>query len=282
MRYSLAAYSPRCSEDLLRVGRISDGGYVVNERAIRASRYLLSFGLSDEWSFETHFLNLKPDVRILSFDKSVSRDVFRDKMADALNQILSARFVLGTLSFNFRGLRDTFSIVKRSIRTYLDFSRFFNGESARFFAKGISHEKTQSFVTIGDVFQLIPREDLKENSVFIKMDIEQFEFRVLPELLNFEEYVNGMVVEFHDLDMLWANFVELMDRLSAHFEVTHIHGNNYGGLIPNSTTPKVLEITFLKRSFLKEKHSDREATAYPIPGLDYPNNPLEKDYPLQF
>jgi hypothetical protein len=147
---------------------------------------------------------------------------------------------------------------------------------------GISSEKTKSFVTITDVFQMIPRDELSENSVFVKMDIEQSEFRVLPELMKLQRYINSMVVEFHDLDILWPNFSAIMDELQEHFEVTHIHGNNYSGLIPDSTTPKVLEVTFLNRTLLEGGYALRASPAYPIPGLDYPNNPREKDYPLQF
>ena len=114
------------------------------------------------------------------------------------------------------------------------------------------------------------------------MDIEQSEFRVLPDLLKLEQYINSLAIEFHDLDILWAKFVELTEQLKAHFEITHIHGNNYGGLIPNSGIPRVLEITFLKKKLIREEHPVRETVTYPIPQLDYPNNRFKKDYPLVF
>jgi hypothetical protein len=281
-KYSLKGYKPKFTEDLIRVGRDFDGGYLINERAIRQAQYLLSFGVSDDWSFEEDFLNRKADVKVLCFDNSVSKEIFRSQIFDALNQILSVRFVLGALTLNFRAVRNRLFALKRSIRTYFDFRRFFARENARFFAKGISSEKSDSFFTMSEVFNLISREKLKENSIFIKMDIERSEFRVLADLLSNQEHVSGLVVEFHDLDILWTNFVELMNRLKEHFEVTHIHGNNYCGLIPTTTTPKFLEITFLKKSLLKEEHPDGGTPTYPIPGLDQPNNPQEKDYPLYF
>jgi len=279
--YSLEAYKPKASDDMIRVGRVFDGGYVINEAALRQAKYLLSFGVNDDWSFEADFLHRNPDINIFCFDNSVSKSAFRDKIVDSLNQILSARFILGLLSLNFRGAWNKISNFKRGRRVYSDFCQFFALANVRFVAKGISSETSGSFLTMSDVFHLIPQGNLTENSVFIKMDIEQSEFRVLPDLLKFRDYVAGLVVEFHDLDILWPNFAELMSKLNEDFEVTHVHGNNFCGLIPNTATPKLLEITFLKRSLLNLRPAPG-ASSYPIPGLDYPNNPQQKDYPLHF
>jgi len=279
--YSLEAYKPKASDDLIRVGRVFDGGYVINETALRRTKYLLSFGVNDDWSFEADFLHRNPDVTIFCFDNSVSKNAFRDRIVDSLNQILSVRFILGLLSLNFRGARNKISNLKRAKRVYSDFCQFFTQANVRFVAKGISSEASGPFLTMSDVFRLIPQDSLTENSVFIKMDIERSEFRVLPDLFKFREYVAGLVIEFHDLDILWTNFAELMSKLGEDFEVTHIHGNNFCGLIPNTDTPKLLEITFLKRPLLNY-HSAHETTSYPISGLDFPNDPHQRDYPLHF
>lgn len=282
MQRSLEGFRPKLLKDLVRLGNNCDGGYVVNARAILNSHYLISFGVNNDWSFETDFLNRKPDLKILCFDYSVSKTLFLRRLRDTLNEVLSLRFLLLVLSVNFRQVRQRFSDLKDSARIYFDFSSFLARENVQFFVKGISNEKNQQFVTLDDVFQMIPREELIENSVFIKMDIEQSEFRVLPDLSKFEKYVSGMVVEFHDLDILWPNFVELMNKLKGHFEIAHIHGNNFAGLIPDSRTPKVLEITFLKRNLIQEEQQAHESETYPISELDRPNNPCEKDYPLDF
>jgi hypothetical protein len=268
--------------DLIRIGGPFDGGYVVNERSILASEYLISFGVNDDWSFEAHFSNRKPDIKVLCFDHSVSNKVFLNKILDALRQVLSIRFLLLVLSFNARAARCYLGVLKHSVKIYLGFSSFFARNNIRFFSKGISSEKSQHFITMDDAFQIISREPIHENSVFIKMDIEQSEFRVLPDLLRFRDYINGMVVEFHDLDTLWPNFADLINELKTHFEITHIHGNNYGGLILNSSTPKVLEITFLKKSLIQEKRPAREDVDYPIAELDRPNDRFADDYRLVF
>jgi hypothetical protein len=282
MRNSLEDFRPRFLDDLIRLGGAFDGGYLINERSIRYSQYLMSFGVNDDWSFEEDFLNRKPNLKVLCFDHSVSKKIFLKGTLDALNEILSMRFLLLVLSLNVGGVRRKLSVFKHWTKVYFDFYFFVARENVRFYSKGISSEQSQRFVTVDDAFQMISREELLENSVFIKMDIEQSEFQVLPDLLTFEMYICGMAIEFHDLDILWPKFLELMHKLNAQFEITHIHGNNFGGLIPNSRTPRVLEITFLKRSLIREEHPARETVTYPIPELDRPNNRFEKDYPLAF
>jgi hypothetical protein len=282
MQNSLESFKPMFLDDLIRVGASFDGGYLVNERSIRSSQYLLSFGVYDDWSFEADFLNRQPNLQILCFDYSVSRKVFLKNTLDALNEVLSGRFFLLVLLLKVQKVRQRLSILKYWTKNYFRFSRFFDKENVRFCPKGISSEQSTTFVTLEDAFQMMSPEKPQKNTVFIKMDIEQSEFRVLPNVLKFQDCINGIVIEFHDLDILWPNFVEIMDMLKIHFEVTHIHGNNYGGLIPNSRTPKVLEITLLKKSLIREKQPSCETVVYPIPGLDRPNNRFEKDCALFF
>lgn len=282
VQYSLGVYRPEPTGDLIRIGRVYDGGYVINERALRQARYLLSFGVNDDWSFEADFLSRNPHAKAFCFDHSVSKNIFKDKIIDSLNQILSLRFILGVLSLNFPGARNKISYFQNNRKVYRDFCQFIAQPNLSFISKGVSSEASASFLAMDDVFHLIPQDALTENSVFIKMDIEQSEYRALPELFRFRKYVSGLVIEFHDLDILWTNFAALMHSFHEDFAVTHIHGNNFCRLIPNTTTPKLLEVTLLKRSLLQEDRPVPASPSYPIPGLDYPNDPAHEDYPLHF
>jgi hypothetical protein len=79
-----------------------------------------------------------------------------------------------------RAVRRRLSVLKHSTRTYLDFASFFGKQDVDFVSQGVSNERYKKFVTLDDVFQLIPREQLVENVVFIKMDIEQSELEFFP------------------------------------------------------------------------------------------------------
>lgn len=280
--YSLFKYKPTFTGDLIRLGRSYDGGYVINEMALRQTKYLLSFGVNDDWSFETDVLQRNPTVNVICFDHSVSKSVFADRIVDSLNQILSARFVLGLLSLNLRGARSKIARLNRSRQVYSGFGRFISRPNVTFVPKGVSNETKGPFLKLEDVFCFIPPDKLTRDSVFIKMDIEQSEFRVLPDFLKFRDYLTGFVAEFHDLDMFWANFSRITDELLMEFAITHVHGNNFCGLIPNTAIPKSLEVTFIKKSLLADSGAAQQPRAYPIPGLDYPNDPELQDYPLRF
>jgi len=279
---SLAAFKPKFLNDLIRLGREFDGGYLVNERAICASRYLLAFGINDDWSFEEDFLKRSPDTQIYCYDFSVSKAVFYAKVLNALSGVFGIECAVFVLTFRWKKIRKRLAALKYWIFTYFRFKTFLKKSNIHFYAKGISNEKNGDFVTLSDIFQMLPRQGMEGNSVFIKMDIEQSEYRVLPEMLNFKEYINGIVVEFHDLDILWSSFVELVNSLRPYYEITHVHGNNHGSLIPGSNVPKALEITFIKKNLISEHLPDRENISYPIHGLDQPNMPLAKDHPLIF
>jgi hypothetical protein len=52
----LKNYCPIELNDLIRVGRNLDGGYVISKRQIEKASLLLSFGINDDWSFEEDFV----------------------------------------------------------------------------------------------------------------------------------------------------------------------------------------------------------------------------------
>jgi|SRR2546428_10036988 len=112
------------------------------------------------------------------------------------------------------------------------------------------------------------------------MDIEGWEFRALLQLPVFFEKINGLVVEFHDLDFAGKKFEEIIDLFSTHFYIAHTHANNFGGLINNTKHPKVLEITFINKAIAND--SKLSSQKYPLPGIDFPCNLRGYDYELIF
>ena len=64
-------FYPKNNCSLIRLGNNNDGGYVVEENSIKNSEILLSFGLSDDWSFESDFSKLGKK-KIYTYDYSVN------------------------------------------------------------------------------------------------------------------------------------------------------------------------------------------------------------------
>jgi hypothetical protein len=69
-------------------------------------------------------------------------------------------------------------------------------------------------------------------------------------------------------------FFNSVKKLKEHFEIIHIHGNNY---FPKSEIglPIVLEMTLLNNKYKTKKVE--YVNNFPIRGLDYPNNPFQED-----
>lgn len=74
--------APIVVQDLRRLGRDNDGGYVISDLAVQNSHGMLSFGVNDDWSFDQHWRLLKPQDRIHAYDGSISAS----RMTAALRQ----------------------------------------------------------------------------------------------------------------------------------------------------------------------------------------------------
>jgi TPP-dependent 2-oxoacid decarboxylase len=69
---------PIHKNDLIRIGAINDGGYVLTKNIIEVSDFLLSFGVSFDWTFEEEFLNLKKKkMEIHAYDHTINNYSFQ-------------------------------------------------------------------------------------------------------------------------------------------------------------------------------------------------------------
>lgn len=79
--------------DELRIGGQFDGGYVVPARVLRETDTLLSFGVSDNWTFEEEFCKRRSGIRLLAFDCNIGgRFWLKRFVAPALAATLRFRF----------------------------------------------------------------------------------------------------------------------------------------------------------------------------------------------
>ena len=68
---SLNYIAPLKTNDLIRMGNKKDGGYIVSQKPLKKVDLLLSFGMSDNWSFEEDFLRLNNKNIIHIYDHTV-------------------------------------------------------------------------------------------------------------------------------------------------------------------------------------------------------------------
>jgi hypothetical protein len=255
----LSNLHPVACEKLTRLGSANDGGYVVPLDAVRAAGALLSFGLSHDWTFERDFKKHNANAVVHCYDHTVS---LQTAFEYSIGQLL--RFVV---QFRTRALRKAF--------TWIDYLLFFRADSVHF-KQRVWHDTRNNGVTIGDVFSRLPA----ECPVFVKMDIEGSEYRVLDDLLRHSRNIVSMAIEFHDVDLLHTQFNSLIEKIKRDFYIVHIHGNNMGGTTPFHF-PIAPEVTFLNKRFFNSPPS-LSRLKYPIPGLDRPNLPGFPDFTFEF
>ena len=244
--------------DLRRLGAAHAGGYVVPMGAVQRSKHLISLGLPLDWTFEKHFLQHNPAVCIHCYDHSITG---RAIAVDSAKNFL--RMLVGPSKKRWQ----------RAVK-YFSYWSFFRGR-IHHHQNRVWYNHESDSVTMRDVFS-----EAGHGEVFLKLDIDGSEYRLLSDILEFQDRIDAMVIEFHDIDIMADQFDDAIAQIRQNFYVVHVHGNNSGGVSP-SGFPNILEVTFQnKRLFDGEPVSSRRS--YPIHGLDARNDPDRPELLLHF
>ena len=236
----------KTTKDLIRLGKDNDGGYLVSQADIMESDFLLSFGIKEDWSFEKCFLKLN-DVPVLAYDGSISLKKFRKLFYKSfLNPLRIRRHF-------------------RRARIYTGFKSFFSG-------KNVHREK---FIGLGDGgFESLDEvmSQVISKKIFLKIDIEGHEYRILNDLLKHQARISGLAIEFHDCDLHLNTLENFVNQFKL--ELVHIHPNNWAPVDAHGL-PLVMEMTF------SNKGSNVVEATFPH-SLDMVNNPKKMDVTLSF
>lgn len=245
--------------DCQRVGSAHDGGYVVPVHCVRNAQGLLSFGISNDWSFDEEFKALNPNVVIHAYDHTISSYYFFKEFAKSMIKILL--------------LRSTFKNLKKSMMVWLNFPRFFSGRDICHYKEKVGSSKHPKVANINTIVNRIGITNL-----FVKIDIEGDEYELVEDLLENEELLIGLVVEFHSTSVCRQDFINAIKKLTQFFTIVHIHGNNFAP-VSFDGFPEVVEITMIHSRLL---HQYPTSSNISRSHLDAANNPLLRDYVLVF
>lgn len=277
-RYDLRRWTPVGVDDLVRLGRDADGGYVVSRRSVEATTGLVGLGIADDWSFEEHFAAQRPEMSVVAMDGSVSAYMFRRRAAESF-----ALGAGGLALLRWRYSKLQFAQAAHLRRAAHRFDEFFRRSNRSFRPSFIDDRDEGASMTWRTLCasEVALQQAISTPHLFMKMDIEGAEYRVLEDILADAGRISGMVVEFHDLDTHWQRFADLMDQMSKEFAVVHMHGNNAAPLIRGSTSPRLLEVSFANRTLLPPGLSATNRR-YPLTDLDKPCAPSRPDHALAF
>lgn len=200
--------------NLIRLGRDRDGGYLVDSRDIAAADFLVSLGVNDDWSFDKDFLERR-DVPLHAFDGTIDRVELAKKVLKAI----------GNRKY-----------VKAKSKALYDYGKFFSGKRHHH-AQNVGLRNTPGFVTLHHILS----EYTPSGNVFLKIDIERWEYRLLHDILAGADRICGLVIEFHDLDLHHERVQEFVEKLPL--SIAHVHCNTVAP-ISDDGLPHVLEVTF--------------------------------------
>ena len=245
------------SSNLIRVGPKTDGGYIIDRRILNKSKILIACGLNDDWEFERDYLKKNQKTQINAYDHTVNKRFWLTRFK---KDIISL-FLFKKLKIN--KILDVFK--------YLDYQLFFRNNNKHFEKKIVFKKRGGNETTIPEILA-------NYNEIFLKVDIEGDEYKILNDIKRNSSKIIFLVIEFHDVDKnikKIKNFIKKLD-----LKIIHIHGNNYGGLDKNNN-PKVIELSLLnsKKIKLKKILSKRN---YPINDLDYKNFKRRSDIEIKF
>ena len=242
MAFSLF-FKPKHNYFLERIGKENDGGYLINSDAILKSKYLLSFGIFDDWSFEKNFIKYNKNVKVICYDDVIS---FNFIFTRSIKKI-----ILDLYKFKFTNIFN-------NLFTIIDYILINN--KIKFNKKKIVR---------GDIEKIMNNLD----QVFLKVDIEGNEYEILEDILKVQNNISALIIEFHDVD----KNRDVIERFIEKFKLnlTHIHPNNYGKLDKNND-PIIIELSF-------EKYPKILEGSVTLPNiLDQKNNPKKNDIFLKF
>ena len=248
------------NSSLIRVGKKFDGGYVILKKFIKETSLLISFGLSDDWSFEKYFFKTS-NCYIESYDHTVTSNFWLKRFISDIWSLLI-----------LKKLRPSKII---DIFKFIDYIIFFSKKKIIHIKKKIGKDSKNSISLISVV-----KKNIKFNKIFLKVDIESSEYLIIDEIINFPDKIIGFVIEFHELNLYKKKVENFLVKAKKNYSLIHIHGNNYTGL-DEDLSPRTVEMTFARNDYVNKKNKINNKK-YPIRGLDQPCNKNHPDIKIYF
>jgi len=242
------SFKPDGAYELIRMGSDHDGGYLVDPKSIEQSNALIALGIGRNWSFEKDFLERK-SVRIHAYDYSIGLGYW---IKHFLKRVLAV--LLGRFSAPFD-----------AVKLFLEFKIFFKDSAVLYLEKvGTAPGCDTNLKKALDRLDRAP--------LFLKVDIEGYEYQILEEIIRCKDDLTGLVIEFHSVSDNIEKIEDFINKIGI--TLIHIHPNN--NRLDEEGGPKAIELTFSKNpTKLEDKFIHPHA-------LDQNNVPRKDSVSLRF
>ena len=246
------------TENLIRIGPKSDGGYIVHKDSINLTKKIITCGLNDDWKFEKNFTKLNNHCFVEAYDHTIDKEFWYQRFKkDIIHFFLLKKLRLSKIIKMF---------------DYIDYKIFFKKKNIHFLKKVVRNSEKEDEISLTDIIDNF-------EDIFLKIDIEGNEYEILPEVTKHSEKIISLIVEFHDIDSN-LDKIEKFIIENKFLKLIHIHANNYKDINTNGN-PNDIELTFVNKNKINISN-ERSQKSYPIHGLDYKNLKRKKDIELKF
>jgi hypothetical protein len=247
-------------EELVRLGSVDDGGYVLPIKDIKSSDLLISLGISDNWDFEKDFSKMS-NAKVIAYDYSINNNFWISKFKKDLIKFIKLKIFKPKKIYK--------------MLQYIDFILFFKmNKKNLFFLKKIGNN--EGCVNIHDILATHIKEKEK---VFLKVDIEGSEYEILDQIISNKDKIQGIVIEFHNVTKNFNLIKEFLNKINTNLNLVHIHANNYSTK-DASQFPEAIELT-ISNINLQNQVFDK-SRKYPLENLDFPNSKRSPDIKINF
>ena len=222
---------PKHKTKLVRFGSKYDGGYLINDNDIRNSDTLISLGIHDDWAFEDEIYKNSKIKNIILFDPETS-------------YLLILKYLLiSIVKFNFKKLKSNFLKFKE-LDNLKSYSTFFSQK----FDKNLILKYMNS------------------KNIIFKIDIEGDEYKDLEFILDHQEKINSLIIEFHDV----AKNYNIIHKFITNFKLNliHTHVNTFSQKKDIS-----IELSFSRYALL----SNEKWCQSDFDHIDFPNHPKHRN-----
>ena len=253
---SLKYILPTKTNDLIRFGNKNDSGYVISKKVIKKVNFMISFGMSNNWSFEESFLAINSNNKIQIYDHTVGYNYFFLGLLKSIKRI-----------FYFKSNPKN---VLKKLNELIGYHKIINDNRIQHFKIKVSNKNSHKEENLKRILS-----KAKNKKILLSIDIEGDEYRVLHNIAKLSKFIHLIVIEFHFLDKKRFSFKKVLKELKKNFDIIHIHGNNYTSFC-NDGLPITLEMTLRNKKIypLPQKNLVKK---FPIKKLDYPNFKDKKD-----
>ena len=222
---------PKNKTTLFRCGSYNDGGYLLNKNDVLKSDTLISLGIHENWDFEKEIYQNYNIKSMILFDPQTS-------------YFLIFFYLLK-------------SIIKLDVRKIKNYLRKF---------KELKNLKSNCIFFNTKFKQNLVLEHMKSQNILLKVDIESDEYENLNFFLDYQDNINCLVIEFHDVDNNYKRINNFISKFKLNLIHTHI--NTF-----SKKDEVAIELTFSKYAEM----SNEKWNQFSLDKIDFPNHPNHKN-----